>query len=274
MDCGWCCDWTHLQAITRQRVWETANRYNCHQILRCLRSVVRDPRAIGGSNLSSSCISTYYSLNLLYSAICFWSLSPTSGVGSRMKLALLIGSLSVHLLFAQAPVQNRLNGRYLATAYSVTGITASGDWTKRHFVAADPDILPIGSRIKVLRAGRYSGEYVVADTGVKIQGRRLDIYMPNEPECKKFGVKPVRIRVLQLGDGTKQAVKEADKTVSEDVNKDVAHGKVGGAATEIDWNKKGASVAAAAKADAAATPSAVPSRGGKPIDANTASQPH
>jgi 3D (Asp-Asp-Asp) domain-containing protein len=190
-----------------------------------------------------------------------------------LKIALLLGLFSIHLMFAGSPGQNRIEGRYVATAYSVTGITASGNWTKRHFVAADPDILPIGSRIKVTRAGRYSGEYVVADTGVKIQGRRLDIYMPNEPECKKFGVKPVRIRVLQLGDGTKQAVKQADKTVKDDVNKDVAHGKVGGAATEVDWNNKGASVAAAAKANAVATPAAGPSKN-KPVDATTVSQPH
>ena len=79
---------------------------------------------------------------------------------------------------ANAP---NLNGAYTATAYSQQGKTASGDYVHRHIVAADPDILPIGSRIKVRRAGRYSGEYVVADTGEKIQGRRLDIYIPNTP---------------------------------------------------------------------------------------------
>jgi 3D (Asp-Asp-Asp) domain-containing protein len=146
------------------------------------------------------------------------------------------------------------NGRYVATAYSVTGITASGEWTHRHVIAADPDILPIGSRVKVKRAGKYSGEYVVADTGAKIQGRKLDIYMPSEPECKKFGVKPVRITVISLGDGTKQAAKQADRVVKSDVAKDVAKGAVGNAATEVDWNTKGQAKAAAVKADADATP--------------------
>lgn len=160
------------------------------------------------------------------------------------------------LLGAEQPT--RANGRYMATAYSVTGITASGEWTNRHVVAADPDVLPIGSRVKVTHAGRYSGEYVVADTGAKIQGRRLDIYMPNEPECKKFGVKPVRIRVMQLGDGTRQAVKQADQTVKADVAKDVAKGTVGNAATDVDWKTKGQPVAAAVKADADATPVTAP----------------
>src|SRR5690242_9717855 len=62
----------------------------------------------------------------------------------------------------------RLDGKFVATAYSVTGLTASGEHTHRHVVAADPAVLPIGSRIKIRRAGKYSGEYVVADTGAKI----------------------------------------------------------------------------------------------------------
>src|SRR5947208_4347240 len=61
----------------------------------------------------------------------------------------------------------QLEGTYTATAYSQAGITASGQYTHRHIVAADPDVLPIGSRIRIRRAGRLSGEYVVADTGRK-----------------------------------------------------------------------------------------------------------
>src|SRR5581483_11566044 len=82
-----------------------------------------------------------------------------------------------------------VNGTFIATAYSQQGITASGQHTHRHVVAADPAILPIGSRIKIRKAGRYSGEYVVADTGLKVEGRKLDIYMPSTELCKKFGVK-------------------------------------------------------------------------------------
>jgi 3D (Asp-Asp-Asp) domain-containing protein len=132
------------------------------------------------------------------------------------------------------------SGPYQATAYSVTGITASGEWTHRHVVAADPDVLPIGSRIRVRRAGRYSGEYVVADTGAKILGRKLDIYMPSTPECMKFGVRRVKVRVIQLGDGTRAATKEADQVIKHEVDKDIAKGVVGNAATETDWNLKGA----------------------------------
>lgn len=172
-----------------------------------------------------------------------------------MKLACLLTLFALAgSLGAASKGSARKDGRYMATAYSVTGITASGEWTHRHVIAADPDILPIGSRVKVTRAGKYSGEYVVADTGAKIQGRRLDIYMPNEPECKRFGVKPVKIKVIQLGDGTREAVKQADQTVKKEVARDVAKGTVGNAATQVDWVQKGQPVAEAVKAAADQTP--------------------
>lgn len=131
-----------------------------------------------------------------------------------------------------------IDGLYTATAYAQQGVTASGEYTHRHVVAADPALLPLGSRIKVTRAGRYSGEYVVADTGGKIQGRRLDIYLPSEAACRKFGKRRVRVRVLQLGDGTLTATKQADHAVKDDVSKDVQKNVVGNAATEDDWAAK------------------------------------
>jgi 3D (Asp-Asp-Asp) domain-containing protein len=101
------------------------------------------------------------------------------------------------------------NGRYIATAYSVSGTTASGEYTQRHIVAADPSILPLGSIIKIEHAGHYSGEYVVADTGPKIVGRKLDIYIPSTQAAMKFGKKRVTVKVIELGNGTHQDTKEA-----------------------------------------------------------------
>jgi 3D (Asp-Asp-Asp) domain-containing protein len=139
-----------------------------------------------------------------------------------------------------------VDGTYTATAYAQHGITASGEYAHRHVVAADPDILPIGTRLKIKGAGGYSGEYVVADTGDKIQGRRLDIYLPDASACRRFGVKRVSVRVIELGNGTRQAAKQADEAVKQDVNNDLQKGAVGNAATEADWAAKGAPVAAAA----------------------------
>lgn len=151
-----------------------------------------------------------------------------------------------------------LNGPYLATAYAQKGITASGQYVHRHVVAADPDVLPIGTRIKIRHAGRYSGEYVVADTGDKIQGRRLDIYLPTARACRRFGTKPVNVKIVQLGDGTHAAAKQADQAVKQDVKKDVENKVVGNAATEADWaathpRSTTTSTAAAAKSNPNAT---------------------
>lgn len=128
-----------------------------------------------------------------------------------------------------------LNGRYTATAYSVTGITASGIYTNRHVVAADPSILPIGTIVKIRHAGRYQGEYVVADTGRKIVGRRLDIYMPSTGACMKFGKRIVKVKVIKLGNGTHEDTKAAAREVKENVTKDLRKGVVGDAATQMDW---------------------------------------
>lgn len=156
-----------------------------------------------------------------------------------------------------ARADQALDGAYVATAYAQQGVTASGEYTHRHVVAADPALLPLGSRIKITRAGRYSGEYVVADTGGKIQGRRLDIYLPSEVACRKFGRRRVKVRVLRLGDGTQTATKQADHTVKEDVSKDVQKNVVGDAATEDDWAAKHK----ATSKTAGSPPSAAPTEG-------------
>lgn len=87
--------------------------------------------------------------------------------------------------------------KFTATAYSVEGETASGKQTREgRTVAADTDVLPIGTRIEIRDAGPYSGTYVVQDSGRKITGREVDIFIDNPAEAKKFGKKPVRVRVI------------------------------------------------------------------------------
>lgn len=173
----------------------------------------------------------------------------------HLERAVLVSLLPLILSSSTLKAQKHLsvNGSYRATAYDVSGITASGEWTHRHVVAADPDVLPIGTRIKIKHAGRHSGEYVVADTGAKIQGRKLDIYMPSPKECKEFGSRKVRLRVLKFGDGTLETTKKADKQVKKDVKEDVAKGVVGNAATAADWSAKEVAKAKA-RAESGKTP--------------------
>ena len=84
---------------------------------------------------------------------------------------------------------------FRATAYCLNGRTATGGSTRRGIVAADPRILPLGTRIE-LNAGSYSGTYTVADTGGAVRGRVLDIWVPSCSEANRFGRKNVRVSVL------------------------------------------------------------------------------
>jgi 3D (Asp-Asp-Asp) domain-containing protein len=72
--------------------------------------------------------------------------------------------------------------------------------TRRGIVAADPDVIPIGSRIRVHNAGQYSGEYAVEDTGRKINGNIIDIYMPNSREARQFGRRQVHVEILETAE--------------------------------------------------------------------------
>lgn len=87
---------------------------------------------------------------------------------------------------------------YTATAYSLRGRTASGKPVSRGLIAADPRILPLGTRVRV-DAGNFSGEYLVADTGGAVRGRRIDIWTPTAGEAMRFGRRAVKLTVLSFG---------------------------------------------------------------------------
>jgi 3D (Asp-Asp-Asp) domain-containing protein len=87
-------------------------------------------------------------------------------------------------------------GSFTATAYCLRGRTAMGHGVRRGIIAADPRVLRLGSRIN-LGAGAYSGEYLVSDTGGGIRGRRLDIWVPNCSEARRFGRRTVTVFAAQ-----------------------------------------------------------------------------
>ncbi len=84
---------------------------------------------------------------------------------------------------------------FRATAYCLQGRTAVGGGVRRGIVAADPRVLPLGTRIQV-SAGSYSGTYTVADTGGAIKGRILDIWVPSCGEAVRFGRKTVSVSIV------------------------------------------------------------------------------
>jgi 3D (Asp-Asp-Asp) domain-containing protein len=96
--------------------------------------------------------------------------------------------------------------RMQATAFAQDSKpTASGTVPHRGIVAADPAVLPFGSRVRVNGAGPYNGVYIVTDSGARIDGHEIDIYMPSVAEAKRFGKKMVSVQVLEIGAGKQDA---------------------------------------------------------------------
>ena len=85
-----------------------------------------------------------------------------------------------------------------ATAYALKGRTRNGTNVRRGVVAADPRVLPLGSVVQI-KAGKYTGVYTVHDTGGRIKGNIIDVWVPSNHEARQFGRKKVQLSVLKLG---------------------------------------------------------------------------
>ena len=89
---------------------------------------------------------------------------------------------------------------FSATAYCKGQTTASGVNVRTGIAAADAGLLPVGSVLNVAAGdARYNGVYTVMDTGPKVQGRLLDLYMWSCHEALRFGRRQVQVTVLRLG---------------------------------------------------------------------------
>ncbi len=86
--------------------------------------------------------------------------------------------------------------KFIATAYCLKGRTALGHRVRKGLIAADPRILKLGSSVTI-DAGSYSGTYLVSDTGGKIKGNRIDIWMPSCSEARRFGRRSVMLYPAQ-----------------------------------------------------------------------------
>ena len=88
----------------------------------------------------------------------------------------------------------------LATAYAqgcgASGLTKSQTTPQVGMtVAADPRVLPMGSRI-VIRG--LPGVWHVQDTGRLVKGRHIDLFVGSCAEAKKWGRHHVRVWVVHV----------------------------------------------------------------------------
>ena len=89
---------------------------------------------------------------------------------------------------------------FTATAYSIRGLTVKGNVTRPGTAAADPRVIPLGSKVRVTGAGSYSGMYSVTDTGRNVAGRHIDLYVRTAAAARAFGKKTVRVEIINPGD--------------------------------------------------------------------------
>lgn len=105
---------------------------------------------------------------------------------------------------AEAVAQMTYAGEYTIVAYCAeqyphicggNPTTASGEpVTPGVTVAADPDVMPLGTRIYI----DGIGERVVQDTGGAIRGRKIDLAVESHQEAVEFGCKTAKIYILEV----------------------------------------------------------------------------
>lgn len=90
---------------------------------------------------------------------------------------------------------------WIATAYCKGTHVAAGYPVKRGMAASDPQVIPLGSIVRVFDTGsaQWDGVYLVVDTGPEIKGREIDLYSWSCYDALDFGRRRVRIEILRDG---------------------------------------------------------------------------
>ncbi|MDQ6597586.1 MULTISPECIES: LysM peptidoglycan-binding and 3D domain-containing protein [Bacillus] len=85
---------------------------------------------------------------------------------------------------------------YTASCEGCSGITKTGVNIKANpnakVIAVDPNVIPLGSKVYV----EGFGEATAADTGSAIKGNRIDVFIPSEADAIDFGVKQLKVTIL------------------------------------------------------------------------------
>jgi len=131
----------------------------------------------------------------------------------RKLLASIIGAVALTLVYQATVIDSRsvpaatygaagggARLPFVATAYCKGTTTASGVAVRSGIAAADPRLLPVGSVVKLDGTPEgHEGIYTVLDTGPKVQGRHVDLYMWSCHEALAFGRREISLTVLRRG---------------------------------------------------------------------------
>lgn len=113
-------------------------------------------------------------------------------VGAKQELAVAFQSMSGRWFSATAYTAGPESTGKTA-AHHAFGITRSGTRaTEGRTIAVDPAVVPLGSLVYIEGMGLRRAE----DTGGKIRGARIDIYMEDLDQALHFGVQRLLLQVL------------------------------------------------------------------------------
>ena len=92
-------------------------------------------------------------------------------------------------------IRNSKHMRVGATAYCDDPITFIGTVPEvGKTIAVDPNFIPLGSKVYIPQFNRV---FIAEDTGGKIKGLRIDIYMEDYDTCMEFGFRDIDIYILK-----------------------------------------------------------------------------
>jgi 3D (Asp-Asp-Asp) domain-containing protein len=75
------------------------------------------------------------------------------------------------------------------TSYCLSGTTRRGRYVRPGIVAADPKFFPMARYVELYVGRKYYGRFLVDDTGRRIKGNHLDIWLSSCRDAKRFGVR-------------------------------------------------------------------------------------
>lgn len=80
------------------------------------------------------------------------------------------------------------------------GNTATGQKTRVGFVAVDPKVIPLYSKLYIVMDNGFVYGYAYAmDTGGSIKGNVVDIFLPSTYDCNRFGRRTGTVYVVRSG---------------------------------------------------------------------------
>jgi resuscitation-promoting factor RpfB len=77
------------------------------------------------------------------------------------------------------------------SGYTATGIDLKANPNIK-VIAVDPSVIPLGTKVWV----EGYGEAIAGDTGSNISGMRIDIHVPTKADAYKWGVRKVKVKIL------------------------------------------------------------------------------